>query len=98
MGYYTTYDISSNEPEIQEAIMALSDYSWEDDGRLIDSKWYDHKKHCLEVSKQFPETVIEVSGEGEESGDIWKSYYFNGKVQECGARITFEPFDRSKLK
>lgn len=96
MGYYTDYDISGNPPEVQEAIIKLSDYNWEDSGRL-NAKWYGHEADCLQVSKQFPEVVIEVSGEGEESGDIWKAYYLNGKTYRAEAKITFEEFNVIKL-
>ena len=61
-------------------------------------KWYEHDKHMMEVSKNNPETIFILEGEGEESDDIWKKYYLNGKCQEARAVITFEPFDEKKLK
>ena len=61
-------------------------------------KWYEHNGEMLELSEQFPETVFCLSGKGEESGDLWKSYYKNGKMQYCPARIVFDEFDESKLK
>lgn len=61
-------------------------------------KWYEHDKHMREVSKNNPGTIFILEGEGEESGDIWKKYYLNGKCQEARAIITFEPFDEKKLK
>jgi hypothetical protein len=61
-------------------------------------KWYDHDEHMRQVSKANPETIFILEGEGEESGDIWKKYYLNGKRQEAKAIITFEPFDEKKLK
>ena len=51
----------------------------------------------LEVSKLYPEHLFMLEGEGEESGDIWRKYFFNGKYQICNAIITFEPFDKTKL-
>jgi hypothetical protein len=42
--------------------------------------------------------VISVEGEGEESGDIWKAYYKNGKSFRANAQVTFEEFNESKLK
>lgn len=97
MGYYTDYDASENSLEIQEAIEKISDYSGWHDGKLNDVKWYDHEEHCGEVSKMFPDQVIKLSGAGEESGDIWVKYFKNGKCQVAEAKITFEPFDESKL-
>lgn len=97
MGYYTTFDISDNPEVVQEVIEAKSQYSFYG-GQASDVKWYDWKDHCLEVSKDFPNLVINVEGDGEEQGDQWKAYFKNGKVQVCKAIVTFEDFDESKLK
>jgi hypothetical protein len=50
-----------------------------------------------EVSKQHPDIVFELHGEGEEAGDIWYKYYKNGKMQVCKGHITFDEYDESKL-
>lgn len=60
-------------------------------------KWYDHDEDMKKFSKKYPGTVFVLSGEGEESGDIWKKYYRAGKVQACNAKITFDEYDESKL-
>ena len=61
------------------------------------SKWYEHDEEMLEMSKAFPEIVFYLHGEGEESGDLWFTYYKNGKKQYCPARIEFDEYDESKL-
>ena len=61
-------------------------------------KWYEHEKDMRAVSSKYPETLFLLEGEGEESGDIWKKYFLNGKMQTCKSIITFEEFDKSKLK
>ena len=61
-------------------------------------KWYEHDEEMLELSKQFPETVFCLYGEGEENGDIWYTYYKNGKKQYCPAKVVFDEYDESKLK
>ena len=96
MGYYTDYDISGNREEVADAIEETSGYSWY--GRSMNGKWYDWHVHCTAVSKQFPDELITVEGDGEEQGDQWKAYFKNGKSQVCKAIVTFEPFDESKLK
>ena len=93
MGYYTTYDISNNSQEVIDRIHEVSEYSC-----LQGVKWYDHERDCLQISKEFPDQVISVEGEGEESGDIWKAYYKNGKSFRADAIITFEDFNESKLR
>lgn len=50
------------------------------------------------VSTMFPDELLTISGVGEESGDIWKAYFLNGKAQICQAQIIFEDFDKNKLK
>lgn len=60
-------------------------------------KWYNHEKDMISASEQFPDYVLELSGEGEESGDIWKKYFKNGKMQICQAEIVFDEFDENKL-
>ena len=60
-------------------------------------KWYEHDKEMIELSKQFPETVFCLYGNGEENGDTWYKYYKNGKSQYCPAKITYDEYDESKL-
>lgn len=60
-------------------------------------KWYEHDEDMRELSKRFPETVFCLHGEGEESGDLWRTYYKNGKAQECNAKIVYDDYDENKL-
>lgn len=60
-------------------------------------KWYEHHEEMLELSKQFPETIFCLYGNGEENGDTWYQYYKNGKSQYCPAKITYDEYDESKL-
>lgn len=63
-----------------------------------ETKWYDHEKDMREISKQYPDVIFQLNGEGEESGDIWVKYFVNGKMQVAKAKITFDDFDKKKLK
>ena len=60
-------------------------------------KWYDHQEKMVVLSKKFPTVLFTLSGEGEESGDLWVKYFFNGKCQIEKAKVTYNKFDRSKL-
>jgi hypothetical protein len=62
------------------------------------AKWYSHQDDLIKLSEKYPLILITLEGEGEESGDLWKTYYLNGKSQHTKAKITFEPFSKNKLK
>lgn len=111
MGYYTHYKLVvknedhpqhekfvewiENEPEPDDGSYRLHDF-WTDEAESC--KWYDHEKEVAAMSKQFPELIFVLSGEGEESGDIWIKYFKDGKVQTCLARIVYDDYDEKKLE
>lgn len=100
MGYYTKYNlniISEDVHLLEEAkkkIYEISEYN--DFNDTI--KWYDHEDDMKELSEIYPETVFELSGEGEDNGDIWKKYFLNGKMQIAKAKIVLSEFDPNELK
>lgn len=61
-------------------------------------KWYDHEKDMKVLSKKFPSVLFTLYGEGEETGDIWRKYFLNGKIQVANVKMVFEEFDENKLK
>jgi len=60
-------------------------------------KWYEFDEDMLRISKKFPHAVFTLDGDGEETGDVWRKYYCNGKVQDAKAKMVYEPFDFNKL-
>lgn len=64
---------------------------------LDDTKWYDSTKEMIAFSLKHPDILFKLEGEGEESGDIWISYFLNGKQQYCKGIVTFEEFNPEKL-
>lgn len=91
MGYYTDYDISDNSEEVQQRIKEVSDYDY-----FNEIKWYGHDKDMKQISIEFFDTLLYLSGKGED-GEKWESYYKNGKMFTAMAITTFEPFEESKL-
>ena len=113
MGYYTEYKLKLSEHKTEPGKTVDLDYvmyqfrkecegarcSLTEDGRSSGStKWYDSTEDLKAFSKKYPTVLFELSGEGEESGDIWMEYFLNGKSQRCGAIITYEKFDENKMK
>ena len=100
MGYYTNYSlevmphsdavIEKFRNDNEHAAYALDESGDSNEG----TKWYDHNEDLTKLSKEFPNHIFLLEGKGEESGDIWKTYYKNGKLQECKAKMVFpEPTD-----
>lgn len=48
-------------------------------------KWYDHEEHMVELSKLCPNIIFDLRGDGEETGDMWRSVYFRGEVRTVTA-------------
>lgn len=95
----TTWDDISDEIKLRQDADGDFFYAVDSVGRSQDScKWYEHEKEVSAFSKIYPDVLFKLSGEGEESGDIWKKYFKNGKVQTCRVVMTFPPFDEAKLK
>ncbi len=104
MGYYTYYTlqiIKGNGELIKEfrnqndsAQYAIDEYG----NSNTQTKWYSSERDLIDFSLNHPDTLFKLSGEGEDSGDIWDLYVQNGKTQFCKAQIVIPPFDPTKLK
>lgn len=66
-------------------------------GAWGNAKWYECASDMLALSARFPEFFFSLNGAGEEQGDLWNAYFFQGKMQECCAQIIWPEFDPSKL-
>jgi hypothetical protein len=109
MGYYTNYSLEVRDAD-KDVIDAVEHIILEDDQDTwyalqegLDTfgeecKWYDHDEDMKKLSIQFPKALFVLTGDGEESGDQWITYYRNGKMQKCEAIITYDDFDPKKLK
>ena len=106
MGYYTNYSLTLLSevdekmlPAIQKEIEEMNVF--EDctgrDWHVYEIKWYDHDQDMAILSKKFPNVVFELYGQGEDSEDMWYAYYKNGFVQDCPAKITFDPYNANFL-
>jgi hypothetical protein len=109
MGYQTQYTLKALDPltmeEIEDQASIIGnftqavEYAIDSNGDCIDSvTWYDWETDTREFSKNNPSYIFFLSGIGEETGDMWRAYFFNGKAQIIGARIEYDPFDLALLK
>jgi hypothetical protein len=103
MGYYTNYELSvkKGNADLVSKFVSQSEYgcyALHSDGSCNqDCKWYGHERELKEFSVRYPETLFELRGEGEDSGDIWVKYIQNGKCQVSKARLVFDDFDETKM-
>ena len=99
MGYYTTFELNIEKNpdniEMKDVIEKINEIAgwkmFEDlDNEYCHAKWYDFETEMAEVSKLFPNTVFSLSGEGEDSDDLWRAYFKNGVVKIYQARILYD--------
>ena len=106
MGYYTHFEIIVNnneiiDKEIHEKLCEISGYNdWDYWTSSITGhfKWYENEHDMYELSMLFPDKVFTVTGNGEESNDIWRNYWKNGKFCDANRRIVYDEYDESKLE
>lgn len=101
MGYNTRYKLnwSGSGPSYDRFVSdgakePFGDYELTPDDLYYDNydemKWYNYDTDMKALSKSWPTVLFELSGEGEESGDIWTAFYRNGKGVNVRAKIVVE--------
>jgi hypothetical protein len=104
MGYYTRFNITisdnTNICNIVERLCSISGYNWDycDDEIYDFCKWYEHEHDMYLLSKEFPDIVFTVTGDGEESDDLWREYWKDGKVQNANRHIVYDEYNEDKLE
>lgn len=118
MGYCTKFKIKaiyppSEGPEylsdlsIDAAYIEHDEFEEHNDCFFLDmeepTKWYDCHEDMVELSKKYPKAVFIMDGEGEEQGDVWRTFFFDGKHYSWQAPDPCEErdaqvFDPLKLK
>lgn len=100
MGYETRFLLTHNsEVELDpiDASYYHIDYGKETEG----IKWYDHHTDMLAHSAKYPDVTFTLSGDGKETGDIWRARYLGGKVIEekrASNIFGFETLTRQKIE
>lgn len=104
MGYYTDYSLQINTDNEELRKKAFEDSkkefyfeSYAKNKLLKNAKWYEHEEEMKAFSTNYPDVLFILYGNGEESDDIWRKYFKNGKMQKAYAELKFDEFDESKL-
>lgn len=74
--------------EISKDAIYEGDHFWDCLGDTL--KWYDHHDDMITLSKEFPEVMFMLEGEGEERDDNWRLFVQNGEWEICHGKICFE--------
>ena len=109
MGYYTYYSLAIENKNVPKNVLAEIDAEIKTmnvlDGSFCrygfcsgEDKWYYHDEDMLLLSTKFPEVLFCLDGTGEDSEDIWRTYYQNGKMQHCPASIVYDDYNPEKMQ
>ena len=108
MGYYTLFnvDISGVPAGQMDGLVAHAERCMDDVTILgtsaicgfVNGVWSSWDDDLLELSHQYPDVFIEVSGDGEASEDLWRAYIKDGAMQYAPAKITYEAYDPDKME
>lgn len=90
-------DYPENCPDNIEPI-SYSFHKSGDELKLGGVKWYEYKENMKSLSAAFPNVLFILNGWGEETGDIWRNFFKDGKVQVAKTQIVFDEFDPEELK
>lgn len=69
-----------------------SDNTWTFSAKINEAKWYDWETNMKKISKEFPHITIDVTGVGEEQGDMWKARFRNGEFERVVAEFKMPDF------
>lgn len=61
-------------------------------------KWYEHEADMRRISAERPGVLFTLDGSGEDAGDVWRKYFWNGLMQEWRPHLQPDPFDPNKLR
>jgi hypothetical protein len=104
MGYYTRYklviknikdkDVNLDAIEARFCAIGMEDVLF---NRADQQKWYSWKTDMTHISNMFPKAHFELSGEGEENGDVWVAHFIGGKNVIYTPKVTWPKFKKADL-
>lgn len=101
MGYYTRFELNvlytqPDQDRLEADFLEITEYELK---ALHDDthKWYNYDADMITLSLRYPSTAFELYGEGEDSGDVWRTCYCNGHKAGGGAEIVYPEVDFKQL-
>lgn len=61
-------------------------------------KWRNRDEDMISLSKEYPDVLFILDGNGDDADDIWRAYYQNGKYKYSKADIIYKPFNELEWK
>ena len=61
-------------------------------------KWYTCSEDMKLASTLFPDVLFEIRGDGEQTGDMWKAYFKDGKMARYQAKFVFPEFNEDDME
>lgn len=100
MGYYTEFELEilegdDNVTDYEQEISDIAEYNHCFQHEI---KWYNYQENMIEYSKKHPDVLFLLSGKGEESSDLWREYFEDGKTYRVLGKVVFEDFKKESLK
>ena len=81
MGYSTNYKLSTIPASEHKAALAMFTQLCDDYDPFREScKWYEHERDASTASCNLPGVIIRIDGAGEDAGDEWTLYAFEGET------------------
>lgn len=102
MGYYTYFTIEEISGENEKKLLEDFDLLQTEYGPLNEMfdeipgyahdamKWYACHDDMKRISKEYPNTLIIMRGNGEETEDVWQAYYRNGQHEISYVKFEFD--------
>ena len=99
MGYYTLFSLSViPEPpvDLDDTMQSICDL----DTKTLESvsvKCYDWQDHMRDLSRNYPNHIFDLWGDGEDFDDKWHAVFVNGQMALSYAEIHYPPIDIASI-
>lgn len=84
--YFTLNKIQGSDEDFNALVKDIEEKSGvdfsEENGQS--ARWYDYYEDMTALSKKYPDLVVQLDGDGEDSDDIWEARFHNGNVETVG--------------